>query len=530
MNSNQMPTQPRIRQGWLLLALISITFACSIERAAAQTTPPLTLEDLLRAYHVDEQAVDYFMVVDTSGSMLNALPDGGTRFEAARAAALELLRALKPRDYLSVLEFHSRANVLVPGRTVGEDISDIRALIDDWPTPKGSNSTDIGRALEETIRSLARPYPNAIQIVFFLTDGKHEPDALSPYRDPDASTWSPAWKELASKAPNATAGRIFRVVGLPIIDNTDIDYLRRVWPNDVDIFSAGSANAILRQMRDQVMVRTLAAYIASDLRESNVVFVPPQDPLSLTDGGVADVNISLRGKNSHLGLVVSEVQVTSKSGTWKAPAPKEVTREGFVTVGTFELSTEKWSLLDELTQSFLNTRRVQSIELTVSATGLAQPEDRLRNVLLAAPQWQHQESVRISLVVRSRIPTLLTRGVTVCVAAVVALAAFFARRNRVKGSLLVWPKGEKVINATNLLLDEARTVPILYLEGAKVSPHGGTNATTVVAEIHARRCGRVMEVVSHDPEYPIEPIGGTVLQLEDHSRFSVGGYEYEYTA
>ena len=52
--------------------------------------------------------INLALVVDTSGSM------DGEPIADARAASLELLRALRPQDRLSVIAFHSETEILLP--------------------------------------------------------------------------------------------------------------------------------------------------------------------------------------------------------------------------------------------------------------------------------------------------------------------------------------------------------------------------------------------------------------------------------
>lgn len=112
------------------------------------------------------------LVLDTSTSMQ------GERLDTVKAAAIELVRQLGPMDYLSIVTFNDRAEVLLPA-TSQPDLKDISTRI---RMIRAHGGTEIYSGLEAGLREVARNLsPNTVNHLILLTDGRtygDEPDCL----------------------------------------------------------------------------------------------------------------------------------------------------------------------------------------------------------------------------------------------------------------------------------------------------------------------------------------------------------------
>jgi Mg-chelatase subunit ChlD len=140
----------------------------------------LLLAGPARAARERTGSVDVFIVLDESGSMKPI-------FEKVTAFVGESLVRdyLEPGDYLCLIGFSDRPRIRVSQRLSSaeekENLAEIVGRLN--VVPQGY--TDMGRALEETLRQLERlAHPAHQQIVLILTDGVNQPQRDSPYYFP----------------------------------------------------------------------------------------------------------------------------------------------------------------------------------------------------------------------------------------------------------------------------------------------------------------------------------------------------------
>ncbi len=103
------------------------------------------------------------LVLDTSTSMQ------GERLDTVKAAAIELVRQLGPKDYLSIVTFNDRAEVLLPAASQ-PDLKDISTRI---RMIRANGGTEILSGLEAGLREVARNLsPEKVNHLILLTDGR----------------------------------------------------------------------------------------------------------------------------------------------------------------------------------------------------------------------------------------------------------------------------------------------------------------------------------------------------------------------
>jgi Mg-chelatase subunit ChlD len=125
-------------------------------------------------------SIDVFIVLDESGSMKPIFP----RVTAYLADAI-VRDYLVPRDYFAVLGFSDLPRVRVSQQLSSaaekDNLADLLRNLN--VVPQGY--TDMGRALEETLRQLERlADPSHEQVILILTDGLNQPPRQSPYYAP----------------------------------------------------------------------------------------------------------------------------------------------------------------------------------------------------------------------------------------------------------------------------------------------------------------------------------------------------------
>lgn len=121
----------------------------------------LTTNELERAHRAP---VNLSLVVDTSGSM------DGKAIDAARAAALELVDALADGDFLAVVVFHSKTEVLVPSTQIdAKTRKNMRAQIEEM-TARGT--TDLTGGLATALQQVYTHHnAEGVNRIVLLSDG-----------------------------------------------------------------------------------------------------------------------------------------------------------------------------------------------------------------------------------------------------------------------------------------------------------------------------------------------------------------------
>ena len=121
----------------------------------------LTTDDLDRSRNVP---VNLSLVVDTSASM------EGAAIDAARAAALDLVDALDDGDFLAVVVFHSKTEVLVPSTLIdGKSRDTVRARIRGM---KAHGTTDLFNGLSAGLQQIYTHHNvEGVNRIVLLSDG-----------------------------------------------------------------------------------------------------------------------------------------------------------------------------------------------------------------------------------------------------------------------------------------------------------------------------------------------------------------------
>ena len=137
-------TLARIREPQLIYVMLEMKANPSEDM---ETTPPLNV----------------CLILDRSTSMQ------GLRLDTLKSTARELIRQLRPQDYLSIITFSDHAEVLVPA-TRGSDYSKVEARIS---LLQAGGSTEIYNGLKAGYFEVSRNLgPNYINQMILITDGR----------------------------------------------------------------------------------------------------------------------------------------------------------------------------------------------------------------------------------------------------------------------------------------------------------------------------------------------------------------------
>jgi len=119
------------------------------------------------------------IVMDISGSMLEQLASGQTKFEAAKAAAKQFLNGFQPGiDNIAVVPFESRQVASKIRRAVfASDVQSVTAQIEGLPAPDRKGNTGLYTAIESALEVLNEKKKEDISrsaMLLVLTDGKND--------------------------------------------------------------------------------------------------------------------------------------------------------------------------------------------------------------------------------------------------------------------------------------------------------------------------------------------------------------------
>lgn len=153
---------------------------------------------------------DYVIVIDRSGSMDNY-------WEPVREGIKDFVEAIREGDRFSIVTFANSETTAtagcvrdlpMPSRLIDSDQvkMDLKKDIDRLCNPDGA-STDIGEAMQKTLKELNLPGGNTLKIVFFFTDFIHTPPASSPYANRYSGTEA-VWLALANQRRNELSEKI----------------------------------------------------------------------------------------------------------------------------------------------------------------------------------------------------------------------------------------------------------------------------------------------------------------------------------
>lgn len=262
----------------------ALLLGASLMLLAAPSAQAVTREQVLSALGVDAVPADYVLVVDTSRSMQQ-----GNRYGKATAAIGQLLRAVSPKDHLSLITFDATPALRYTG-TVGQG----QRATGQLPGSALGGGTDIGAALQAALDELERPDAAGIGTVVLMTDGKHNPPTGSAYPRTTGAPWAALGPRGRAVRSNATIA----AYALGLRAGSDAALLKRAFPNaSIVALPPNQLSGFLNRVKEQTRIAKARRLVAADRGRGIAVEWPTEQlrQLDLTEGK-ATVDVVFRSR------------------------------------------------------------------------------------------------------------------------------------------------------------------------------------------------------------------------------------------
>lgn len=377
--TNEAGTLPRARTFLgLALALLSLTVAAltSVATAGAQSEAqsdevPASIDELFALFGVDAVPADFVVVVDTSGSMSKS---ENPPYPAVLGAYRSLVDSIPEGDNLSVLTFDSSPNVTFQGEVSSESREQAKAAL---PEEARGQATDIGSALDATLRRLERADASDVQLVIVLTDGQHQPAAGSAY----PGTSGPEWDALRARAQQVDAGHDTLVLGVGLGDQGagGIELLRQVFGSpEINSLPPEQLPDFFRESVRRSQVARLATLVNDEL--ANGVDVTSSSSARLADPMEVEVEIKSHLEKLPVDVTIAGVQVKDANGD---PVEAEVVGDRVRRIGPDGTATVTVRMEPEVEDPGFKVPPVTEedrFDITLDATYQVLPKDLLARV------------------------------------------------------------------------------------------------------------------------------------------------------
>ncbi|MEH0844163.1 vWA domain-containing protein [Micromonospora sp. CPCC 205711] len=286
-------------------ALTAVAVACLPVAPAAGA--PGDSDEVYAALGVNRVAADYVVLVDVSRSMR----DGG-RYEQVKRALRTFLAALAPDDRVALVTFADSARVVHDG-PAGRAPDQLVAKL---PRSADGRHTDIGAAVETSLRLLGRRGTPPIATVVLLTDGRHDPPAGSAY--PFEQGY--AWNQLVRSARSLRKTSL-NAYAVPLTGSTGAPLLARVYPG-ARVLAPTSIDRLGAQL-EQPKAAARAAKARSLLGEdvSHGVRVSWPAGAGRIGAGRTRLEVRLRSTTTRIPLVVDHLVVRSDRSDVRVSVP-----------------------------------------------------------------------------------------------------------------------------------------------------------------------------------------------------------------
>ncbi|MEH0932249.1 vWA domain-containing protein [Micromonospora sp. CPCC 205558] len=276
-------------------ALTAVTMICLPVAPAAGT--PANSDEVYAALGVNQVAADYVVMVDVSRSMR----DGG-RYEQVRRALRSFLAALAPDDRVALVTFADSARVVHDG-PAGRAPDQLVAKL---PRTADGRYTDIGAAIETSLRLLARNGVPPIATVVLLTDGRHDPPVGSAY--PFEQGY--AWNELVRSGRSLKKASL-TAYAVPLTGSTGAPLLARVYPG-AKLLAPTSIDRLggqLEQPKASARAAKARSVLGADVSHGVQVVWPAE--AGRLGAGRTRLEVRLRSTTTKVPLVVDHLVVRS---------------------------------------------------------------------------------------------------------------------------------------------------------------------------------------------------------------------------
>ena len=302
--------------------------AAALTMAAAACLPaapaagaPADSDEVYAALGVNRVVADYVVLVDVSGSMRD-----GRRYEQVKRGLRTFLAALAPDDRVALVTFADSARVVHDG-PAGRAPDRLVAKL---PRTADGRHTDIGAAIETSLRLLRTDGAAPIATVLLLTDGRHAPPAGSAYPFEQGYSWNQLIRTARSMRKTS-----LNAYAVPLTGSTGAPLLARVYPG-ARVLAPTSIDRLGTQL-EQPKAAARAAKARSVLGDdaSRGVRVSWPADIGRIGAGRTRLEVRLTSTTTTIPLVVDHLVVGSDRPEVRAYVPAgavELPAGGTVTV------------------------------------------------------------------------------------------------------------------------------------------------------------------------------------------------------
>lgn len=370
---------PRVRRfsgrAVVLLLLVAVALA-PVGTAGAQgevqsDEVPSSIDELFELFGVATVPADFVVVVDTSGSMSQG---ENPPYPAVLAAYQSLVDSIPVGDNLSVLTFDSSPNLAFQGAISSETREQAKAAL---PVEARGQATDIGSAIDATLRRLERADASDVQLVIFLTDGRHQPAAGSAY----PGTNGPEWDALRGRAQAVDASHDTLVLGVGLGDQGagGVELLRQVFGNpEINSLPPEQLPDFFRESVRRSQLARLATLVDEEL--ANGVDVSSSSSARLADPMEVEVGITSHLEKLPVDVTISGVQIKDANGD---PVEAEIVGDRSLRIGPDSTTTVTVRMEPQVEDPGFTVPPVteeDQFDVTLDATYQVLPKDLLARV------------------------------------------------------------------------------------------------------------------------------------------------------
>lgn len=275
----------------------------AIPASAVEVEDPTTLEDLFVLFDVGDVAADFVIVVDTSGSMSQG---DNPPYPGVLVAYNSLIDTIPDGDFVSVVTFDSDPNLVFRGPLTHQTREIAKESL---PEVARGSHTDIGAALDATLRRLERADSSDVQTVIFLTDGIHNPPEGSAYPENSGQ----AWEELRDRAIIVAETHDLLFLGIGLLEGTDIGLLRTVFANpELNSLSPEQLPAFFEEAIKRSQLSRLRILVNSELGAG--VRIRSTTQAELSSSIEASIDITSGFEKLPVRVTISKVAATDRAG------------------------------------------------------------------------------------------------------------------------------------------------------------------------------------------------------------------------
>lgn len=223
------------------------------------------------------------IVIDTSGSMLQRMPSGQTRFEAAKAATSRFLDGFEAGlDQVAIVPFDSRQVApRIRAAQFATTVEQARQQIEALPTPEVQNNTAlysaVDTALDVVLQKMANDTSSAEVMLIVMTDGKNDVQSGD-----DPGLLGPEGIDIVG-GKVAAAGVQVIAVGLGNSSSIDMPALQRISTRSYLVSDEESLSRVFSFARELLLNRL------------QVTFQSPEQDRASLGGQTLRVSMTLAG-------------------------------------------------------------------------------------------------------------------------------------------------------------------------------------------------------------------------------------------